>query len=356
MRYLPIQARNVHFLVSSKRSSDSSKNHTCPVENINDPPQVPFINNLSFHQFIQILSGACLAFSLLLSIFLIFRHATHYSMPREQKQIICIIFMIPVFATISFLCIHFEEAAAYISPINELYEAFAFAAFFQLLYTYVLEEAHAQSFSGQASQLPPIRKTAIQIFQFPAIMFIVFLIEEISEAKGTYCETEIKIYFTRIWCVILRIGGTIIAILALLRFYKSTKSLTAARKPIHKLMAFKGIVFLNFLQSIVFAFLSSRLSPTNKLTTRDLTDGIPSLLVSLEMVIFSILFLKFYAVGEYAKGRETYQGGFMGIKAIAGAANFVAFIGEMVRMAMGKENTENGGNVCTCSSYKAPSV
>ncbi|TGO72531.1 hypothetical protein BELL_0444g00060 [Botrytis elliptica] len=67
MRYLPIQARNVHFLVSSKRSSDSSKNHTCPVENINDP-------------------RACLAFSLLLSIFLIFRHATHYSMPREQKQ------------------------------------------------------------------------------------------------------------------------------------------------------------------------------------------------------------------------------------------------------------------------------
>ncbi|THV50414.1 hypothetical protein BGAL_0151g00100 [Botrytis galanthina] len=86
MQYLPIQARNVHFLDSSKRSSDSSKNHTCPVENINDPPQVPFIGNLSFHQFIQILSGACLAFSLLLSIFIIFRHATHYSMPREQKQ------------------------------------------------------------------------------------------------------------------------------------------------------------------------------------------------------------------------------------------------------------------------------
>lgn len=118
---------------------------------------------------------------------------------NTPTRIIRIIFMIPVFATISFLCIHFEEASAYISPVNELYEAFAFAAFFQLLYTYVLEETHARSFSEQASQLPPIRKTAVQIFQFPAIMFIVFLIEEISEAKGTYCETEIKIYFTRIW-------------------------------------------------------------------------------------------------------------------------------------------------------------
>ncbi|TGO36882.1 hypothetical protein BHYA_0112g00210 [Botrytis hyacinthi] len=256
--------------------------------------------------------------------------------PNTPTRIIRIIFMIPVFAIISFLCIYFEEASAYISPINELYEAFAFAAFFQLLYTYVLEETHAQSFSGEASQLPPIRKTAIQIFQFPAIMFIVFLIEEISEAKGTYCKTEIKIYFTRIWCIILRIGSTIIAILALLLFYKSTKFLTATRKPLHKLIAFKGIVFLNFFQSTVFSFLSSRLSPTNKLTTRDLTSGIPNLLISLEMVIFSILFLKFYAVGEYAKRTETYQGGFMGIKAIAGAANFIAFIGEMARMAMGK--------------------
>ncbi|KAK8907985.1 hypothetical protein QC760_003856 [Botrytis cinerea] len=259
-------------------------------------------------------------------------------------RIIRITFMIPVFATVSFLCITFEDAAAYISPINELYEAFAFAAFFQLLYTYVIEETHAQSFTGQASQYPPIRKTAIQIFQFPAIMFIVFLIEEISEAKGTYCETEIKVYFTRIWCVILRICGIIIAMLALLRFYNSTKSLTAARKPLHKLIVFKGIVFINFVQTIVFSFLSSRLSPTNKVTTRDLTDGIPNLLISLEMVIFSIIFIKFYTVSEYAKGSETYQGGFMGIKAIAEAANFIAFIWEMVRLAMGKETTEKGGN------------
>ncbi|ATZ50942.1 hypothetical protein BCIN_06g04070 [Botrytis cinerea B05.10] len=344
MQYFPIQAQDVHFQASSKRNSDSSENRTCPVEDINDPPQVPFVNNLSFHQFIQILSGACLAFSLLLSIFLILRHATHYSMPREQKQIIRITFMIPVFATVSFLCITFEDAAAYISPINELYEAFAFAAFFQLLYTYVIEETHAQSFTGQASQYPPIRKTAIQIFQFPAIMFIVFLIEEISEAKGTYCETEIKVYFTRIWCVILRICGIIIAMLALLRFYNSTKSLTAARKPLHKLIVFKGIVFINFVQTIVFSFLSSRLSPTNKVTTRDLTDGIPNLLISLEMVIFSIIFIKFYTVSEYAKGSETYQGGFMGIKAIVEAANFIAFIWEMVRLAMGKETTEKGGN------------
>ncbi|KAF5867921.1 putative duf300 domain protein [Botrytis fragariae] len=323
MQLLPIQARDVHFLASNKRNSESSKNHTCPVENINDPRKTP-----SSAAILQSMSSL-LASPINLSdispcntLFFAPRTKTVYHpptfsclfFPNKSTRIIRIIFMIPVFATISFLCIHFEEAAAYISPINELYEAFAFAAFFQLLYTYVLEDTHAQSFSGQVSQLPPIRKTAIQIFQFPAIMFIVFLIEEISEAKGTYCETEIKIYFTRIWCVILRIGGTIIAILALLRFYKSTKSLTAARKPLHKLIAFKGIVFLNFFQSIVFAFLSPRLSPSNKLTTRDLTDGIPNLLISLEMVIFSILFLKFYAVGEYAKGRETYEGVSWGLK------------------------------------------
>ncbi|KAF7896749.1 uncharacterized protein EAF01_009152 [Botrytis porri] len=291
MQFLPIQTRSVHFLVSSKRSSDSPEDHTCPVENINDPRKIP--------------------------------------------SIIRIMFMIPVVAAISFLCIHFEEATAYISPINELYEAFAFAAFFQLLYNYVLKETHAQSLSRQASQFPPICKTVIQIFQFPAIMCIVFLMED-PRGKGNI--------------------PTTIAILAHIRFYKSTKSLTAARKPLHKLMVFKRIVFLNFFQTTLFAFLSPRLPPTNILITRDLTDGIPNLLVSLEMVIFSILFLKFYAVGEYAKGCETYQGGIMGIKVITGAANSIAFIGEMVRMVMGRENMEKGGNSCTDSSYKVLSV
>ncbi|KAI9642506.1 hypothetical protein NHQ30_009311 [Ciborinia camelliae] len=258
-------------------------------------------------------------------------------MPQEQKQIIRIISTIPIFSTVSFLCICFQKSVIYISPINDLYEAFAFAALFILLYTYVLEENQNRTFSGKDSQVPPIQRTAIQIFQFPALMFIVFLIQEISEATGTYCDTETKIYFAKLWCTILRMGSPAIAIVGLLRFYKSTKSLTSSRKPMSKLLALKGIVFLNFVQTTVFSFLTPHLSPTTKMATLDLTIGIPHLLLSLEMVISSIVFLKVYSVREYIVGGATYQGGFMGIKAIAEAANIIGFVGEMVREVMGKD-------------------
>lgn len=139
--------------------------------------------------------------------------------------------------------------------------------------------------------------------------------------------------------------------MGLLRFYKSTKSLTSPRKPLHKLIAFKGIVSLNFFQTTIFSFLAPHLSPTTKITTLDLTIGIPHLLVSLEMVIFSAVFLKVYSVSEFTRGGAVYQGGFLGIKAIAGAANVVEFIGEMVREVMGKSNTERGGQVCTSNFH-----
>lgn len=124
----------------------------------------------------------------------------------------------------------------------------------------------------------------------------------------------------------------------------------------HKLLAFKGIVFLNFVQTTLFSFLTPHLSPTTKLTTLDLTIGIPHLIVSLEMVIFSIVFLKVYGVGEYTVGSANYQGGFMGIKAIAGAANVIGFVGEMVREVMGKNERGTKVRTSNLNSHRAGSV
>ena len=48
--------------------------------------QVPFVGSLSFHKVAVIVAGAFTTFSCLLCLFLIFRHATHFAIPKEQKQ------------------------------------------------------------------------------------------------------------------------------------------------------------------------------------------------------------------------------------------------------------------------------
>ncbi|KAG4439021.1 hypothetical protein IFR05_005485 [Cadophora sp. M221] len=299
---------------------DSKNNHTCPTPQYTDVEQISITGNLTFHQLIVIISGAPLASSCLVAFFLIFRHATHYSIPKEQKQVIRIVFMIPVFSACSFLSITFNDAALYINPIDDLYEAFALASFFLLLCTFVQEDdVERHAFFTTSGTTKHYTAATFGAFQFPLVMLILLVATEITEAVGI---------------TIITLLSTTVAIMSVLKFYKTLKPTINHRKPLPNLVAFKGIVFLNFIQNAIFSFLTSSndLKPTKHYTFHDLSVGIPNLLLSLEMVIFSVLFLYIYRTREYCYkkgasavplGHGGYQGGLLEIKAYGQALNIL---------------------------------
>jgi hypothetical protein len=263
------------------------------------------------------------------------RHATHFSIPREQKQIIRVIFTIPVFAIVSFLSVVADDAAIYLNPIKNVYEAFAFASLFMLLAEFVHEDDYARE-SLFAKKGKNYTAMIIGVFQFPAVMVVIFFATEITEATGTYCATSNKIYFAHIWITIITIASTVMAVMSIFRFYKASKAEIGHRHPLSKFASFKGIVFLNVIQTAIFSFLSSSndIHPTNHITYNDLTVAVPGMLVCAEMVIFSLSFLYVYRVREYASktvgdinavplGQGGYKGGFLGISALIQAINIV---------------------------------
>jgi uncharacterized membrane-anchored protein len=81
-------------------------------------------------------------------------------------------------------------------------------------------------------------------------MLFVFILTEITEATGTYCATSDKLYFAHIWVSIITAISTGLAIMSVLKFYKSMKTRVGQRKPMAKLIAFKGIVFVTWLQNV----------------------------------------------------------------------------------------------------------
>lgn len=85
------------------------------------------------------------------------------------------------------------------------------------------------------------------------------------------------------------IGG---AVGGVFRFYGRLKSeFNPKYHPLGKLVCFKGIVILLFLQDIIFGFLNSKLfKPTAALTFDDLYFGMPLLLTAIEATIFSFSF------------------------------------------------------------------
>lgn len=132
---------------------------------------------MTFHTIGLIVAGALMGLACILSFSLMLAHATHFSMPAEQRQyvsvhvpthppnhapihrrnlppttegfaitnqithlsrrIIRITFTIPVFAILSFLAMLLESRAVYLMPLTEVYEAFALGGFFFLLCVWI---------------------------------------------------------------------------------------------------------------------------------------------------------------------------------------------------------------------------
>jgi bacteriorhodopsin len=104
----------------------------------------PIYHGHTFHNLGLWMSAIFGVVAVALSFFLIFMHATHYLRPYEQRHIIRILFMVPIYATVSFLSFKYYNHSVYFEVLRDCYEAFAIASFFSLLCAYLAENLHAQ--------------------------------------------------------------------------------------------------------------------------------------------------------------------------------------------------------------------
>lgn len=127
-----------NHLFTRKLFSKSSGNYTCPSQDTSGPEITPLFGDITFQHFAAILSGALGAVCLAISLFNVFKHATHYSIPTEQRQIIRVLLLIPFFSIISFLSILAGDNAKYFENALQVGESLALSAFLLLLCDYVI--------------------------------------------------------------------------------------------------------------------------------------------------------------------------------------------------------------------------
>lgn len=104
----------------------------------------PLLLNLTFHRLGLILSGTFALIATLISSWLIFQHARHYARPHEQRHIIRILLMIPIYSIVSFLSFEFYRHFIYFQVVRDCYEAIVIASFFALLCHYIAPNLHDQ--------------------------------------------------------------------------------------------------------------------------------------------------------------------------------------------------------------------
>ncbi|KAJ6005225.1 hypothetical protein N7451_003169 [Penicillium sp. IBT 35674x] len=365
-------------------SNDGNSNHTCPMpKSYAIVAEQDILANLSFYRLNMIISGACTAFVCIAIFSLMFWHATHLSKPREQIKILKICFLIPLYTITSFLSICYPHAFVYLSPWLELFQAVALGSFFLLLCEFISSDSQSDLDVFFIAFQPPPKKQGkapvtgsawfrvsipilsrwglpsltrlfsqkkwIAIFQYPIVALLTSLATDFTQVAGVYCLDSNKVYFAHLWLTIITSVSIVFAVMSVLSFYRTLKSHLASHRPLSKLLAFKLIVGLTFLERIIFTILHSTnvLKSTSTLSYADVNIGIPNLVICLQMVPFSIFFHYAYNVGPYIlthasqrydpKGQESaagnyqkssevsishgYEGGPLGVRAWMGLFN-----------------------------------
>ena len=67
-------------------------------------------------------AGVFAWFSFVLTCFHIYRHLQHWSWPSQQKWIVRILFMVPIYALASWLSLRFFHLSIYFDTVRDVYE------------------------------------------------------------------------------------------------------------------------------------------------------------------------------------------------------------------------------------------
>ncbi|TKY56022.1 LAZ1-like 1 [Spatholobus suberectus] len=274
--------------------------------------------------------------ALILSMYLVFEHLAAYNQPEEQKFLIGLILMVPVYALESFLSLLDSGAAFNSEVIRECYEAFALYCFERYLIACLGGEDKTIQFMENMSLMDssiPLLKEAyaygvvehpfplnlflrdwylgpdfyqsvkIGIVQYMILKMICALLAIILQSFGVYGEGKFEWKYGYPYLALILNFSQTWALYCLVQFYSVIKDKLKPIKPLAKFLTFKSIVFLTWWQSVAVAFLfymgAFRGSLAQELKTR-----IQDYIICIEMGVAAVVHLYVFPAEPYKRGER----------------------------------------------------
>jgi hypothetical protein len=272
-------------------------------------------------QITLIASGFSALLTLHYSVQLLSQHFFYWKNPKEQKAIVIIIMMAPIYAVNSFvglLDIHGSKAFfMFLDSVKECYEALVIAKFLALLYSYLNisisnnivpdeikgREIH-HSFPMTLFQPHTVRLNhqTLKLLKYWTWQFVVIrpacsAVMITLQLLGIY-----PAWLSWTFTIILNISVSL-ALYSLVIFYHLFAKELAPHKPLAKFLCIKGIVFFCFWQGVVLEILVALgIVKANHfwLDVEHLEEALQNVLVCVEMVLFAVLQQYAYNVGPYS--------------------------------------------------------
>ncbi|KAH9846988.1 DUF300-domain-containing protein [Lenzites betulinus] len=289
---------------------------------------------LQAHHIGWIVSSAFTIVAMAVSFWLINKHTRSYHNKYEQRYIIRILFMVPLYALISTASYFWWNHSTPLLLIRDCYESTVLTAFFYLLLLYISPDVHVQKDIFRKNGLskehdrrrrkrgdPPQKWMLplgfvkwrpedglhfLQLMKWGVLQYCVIrptttLAAVILDYAGLYCEDSWSPGWGHIYITIVVSISVSIAMYCLIQLYMAVKVELAPQKPLLKLFAIKAVVFLTFWQATFLSVLTlfGVVKDTPYMTADNINIGIGAILETFEMACFALLHIKAFSYKPY---------------------------------------------------------
>ncbi|PHT75684.1 Protein LAZ1 -like protein 2 [Capsicum annuum] len=280
------------------------------------------------HEPALVIGGCFVLVALILSLLLIFQHLRYYSNPAEQKWIVGVIFMVPVYAVESILSLWNPKLSLACDILRNCYEAFALYSFGSYLIACLGGERQVvellenesgkhinQSLLG-GEEKPETQKRTLYNFifhpyvvgknlftiekfglvQYMILKTVCAFLALIMEIFGVYGDGKFNWHCGYPYITVVLNFSQMWALYCLVQFYNVTHHKLQPIKPLAKFISFKAIVFATWWQGVGIAFMCSlRVLPKE----RKFQTGLQDLLICLEMAVAAIAHVFVFSAKPY---------------------------------------------------------
>ncbi|VDK41701.1 unnamed protein product [Anisakis simplex] len=215
--------------------------------------------------------------ALIITSYQIYQHLRWYSCPTEQRWIVRILFIVPMYSLDSWLSLLFlsNNVYVYFNAIRDCYEAFVIYSFLSLCYEYLGGESNIMAeirgkpirptnyytltccLAGKQYTIEFLRFCKQATLQFCIIKPIMATLTVILMMLGKYEDGNWSgeqgyLYITIVYNISISL-----ALYGLFLFYTATRDLLSPYRPVLKFLTVKSVIFLSFWQGTLLAVLGS---------------------------------------------------------------------------------------------------
>ncbi|KFD52992.1 hypothetical protein M513_06108 [Trichuris suis] len=258
---------------------------------------------------------------------LIYQHLRWYTCPSEQRWIVRILFIVPVYAFDSWLSILFfaNNVYIYFNTVRDVYEAFVIYSFLSLCYEYLGGESNIMAeirgrpikhgylsctccLAGKHYTIEFLRFCKQATLQFCFVKPIMALLTLVLMPLGRYEEGRWSPHEAYLYITIIYNISVSLALYGLFLFYRATKEMLNPYSPVLKFLTVKSVIFLSFWQGVLLALLgaTSAIQPVVDgsgrvlISTGTIAGGYQSFLVCIEMCLAAVALRFAFPISVYA--------------------------------------------------------